>query len=152
MLERVRVDACSRSAPEWYYPFKLSFDVDDGREYHLGATTEEEMLSWMQTIIEATYEFLRVVTSDLQKRLFLEECGVSAIRRREPTDSEGAAAAISMPFERRKQISQPNLRQIKAVLEEIKEPQNSEDGKGPSGGDNTWDPHSTTTIATIPED
>lgn len=94
VLERVRVETAHKPPEELLFPFKLIFEGEDTREYELAAKTEEDMLSWMKSITEASYEYIRTVVNDLQIRVAQEEARQTAEGAEAPRRSDSTASMI----------------------------------------------------------
>lgn len=53
------------------YAFEIAFDGQGTRTYVLAADNDEEMQAWMKAISHASYEYLRSIVNELQRRVNL---------------------------------------------------------------------------------
>ncbi len=66
------LEACSvQVSIHGRYCFEISFDGAGTRVYILGADNNEEMESWMKAISHASYEYLKSIVDELQRRVNL---------------------------------------------------------------------------------
>lgn len=66
------LEACSvQVSIHGRYCFEISFDGTGTRVYILGADNNEEMESWMKAISHASYEYLKSIVDELQRRVDL---------------------------------------------------------------------------------
>ena len=64
------LEACSvQVSTHGRYCFEISFDGAGTRVYILGADNDEEMQSWMKAISHASYEYLKSIVDELQRRV-----------------------------------------------------------------------------------
>lgn len=64
------LEACSvQVSSHGRYSFEISFDGVGTRTYVLYADNDEEMQSWIKAISHASYEYLRSIVSELQRRV-----------------------------------------------------------------------------------
>lgn len=64
------LEACSvQVSIHGRYSFEISFDGVGTRVYVLGADNDEDMQSWMKAISHASYEYLKSIVDELQRRV-----------------------------------------------------------------------------------
>lgn len=64
------LEACSvQVSTHGRYCFEISFDGAGTRVYILGADNDEEMQQWMKAISHASYEYLKSIVDELQRRV-----------------------------------------------------------------------------------
>ena len=64
------LEACSvQVSIHGRYCFEISFDGPGTRVYVLGADNDDEMQSWMKAISHASYEYLKSIVNELQRRV-----------------------------------------------------------------------------------
>ena len=64
------LEACSvQVSHHGRYCFDISFDGAGTRTYVLGADNDDEMQSWMKAISHASYDYLKTIVAELQKRV-----------------------------------------------------------------------------------
>ena len=68
----VVLEACSVQVSSHHrYGFEIAFDGRGTRTYILAADNDEEMQAWMKAISHASYEYLRSIVNELQRRVNL---------------------------------------------------------------------------------
>ena len=68
----VVLEACSvQVSSHARYAFEIAFDGQGTRTYVLAADNDEEMQAWMKAISHASYEYLRSIVDELQRRVNL---------------------------------------------------------------------------------
>ena len=68
----VVLEACSvQVSSHARYAFEIAFDGQGTRTYVLAADNDEEMQAWMKAISHASYEYLRSIVNELQRRVNL---------------------------------------------------------------------------------
>lgn len=66
------LEACSvQVSSHARYAFEIAFDGQGTRTYVLAADNDEEMQAWMKAISHASYEYLRSIVNELQRRVNL---------------------------------------------------------------------------------
>ena len=66
----VVLEACSvQVSSHARYAFEIAFDGQGTRTYVLAADNDEEMQAWMKAISHASYEYLRSIVNELQRRV-----------------------------------------------------------------------------------
>ncbi len=66
------LEACSvQASAQVQHAFEISFDGQGTRTYLLLADNDEDMQSWMKAISHASYEYLRTIVNELQRRVNL---------------------------------------------------------------------------------
>ena len=66
----VVLEACSvQASAQTKYAFEISFDGQGTRTYVLVADNDEDMQSWLKAISHASYEYLRSIVDELQRRV-----------------------------------------------------------------------------------
>ncbi len=66
------LEACSvQASAQVQHAFEISFDGPGTRTYVLLADNDEDMQSWMKVISHASYEYLRTIVDELQRRVNL---------------------------------------------------------------------------------
>ena len=79
------LEACSvQVSAHGRYSFEISFDGIGTRTYILYADNDEDMQSWIKAISHASYEYLRSIVTELQRR-------VSVLTSSSKSDDEGAS-------------------------------------------------------------
>ena len=64
------LEACSvQVSTHGRYSFEIAFDGQGTRTYILAADNDEDMESWMKAISHASYEYLRSIVNELQRRV-----------------------------------------------------------------------------------
>lgn len=64
------LEACSvQASAQTKYAFEISFDGQGTRTYVLVADNDEDMQSWLKAISHASYEYLRSIVDELQRRV-----------------------------------------------------------------------------------
>lgn len=64
------LEACSvQVSSHARYAFEIAFDGQGTRTYVLAADNDEEMQAWMKAISHASYEYLRSIVNELQRRV-----------------------------------------------------------------------------------
>ena len=66
----VVLEACSvQASSQVRYAFEISFDGVGTRTYVIQADNDEDMQSWMKAISHSSYEYLRTIVNELQRRV-----------------------------------------------------------------------------------
>ena len=66
----VVLEACSvQASAQTKYAFEISFDGQGTRTYVMVADNDEDMQSWLKAISHASYEYLRSIVDELQRRV-----------------------------------------------------------------------------------
>ena len=66
----VVLEACSvQISTHGRYSFEISFDGPGTRTYVFGADNDEDLQSWMKAISHSSYEYLRSIVNELQRRV-----------------------------------------------------------------------------------
>ena len=66
----VVLEACSvQVSAQGRYAFEIAFDGQGTRTYILAADNDDEMQAWMKAISHASYEYLRSIVNELQRRV-----------------------------------------------------------------------------------
>lgn len=85
----VVLEACSvQVSSHARYAFEIAFDGQGTRTYVLAADNDEEMQAWMKAISHASYEYLRSIVNELQRRVNL------LTSSSQPADSQNSGLAL----------------------------------------------------------
>lgn len=69
-LGLIVLESCSvQVSSQAKYAFEISFDGDGSRVYILTADNDEDMQSWIKVISHASYEYMRSIVDELQRRV-----------------------------------------------------------------------------------
>lgn len=69
-LGLIVLESCSvQVSSQAKYAFEISFDGDGSRVYVLSADNDEDMQSWIKVISHASYEYMRSIVDELQRRV-----------------------------------------------------------------------------------
>ena len=69
-LGLIVLESCSvQVSSQAKYAFEISFDGDGSRVYVLSADNDEDMQSWVKVISHASYEYMRSIVDELQRRV-----------------------------------------------------------------------------------
>ena len=89
-LGLVVLEACSvQASSQAKYAFEISFDGPATRLYLMVADNNEDMESWMKAISHASYEYMRSIVDELQRR-------VTVLTTTSKADQEAAASEMSL--------------------------------------------------------
>ena len=85
----VVLEACSvQVSSHARYAFEIAFDGQGTRTYVLAADNDEEMQAWMKAISHASYEYLRSIVNELQRRVDL------LTSSSQPADTQASGMAL----------------------------------------------------------
>jgi hypothetical protein len=85
----VVLEACSvQVSSHARYAFEIAFDGQGTRTYVLAADNDEEMQAWMKAISHASYEYLRSIVNELQRRVNL------LTSSSQPSDGQSSGMAL----------------------------------------------------------
>ena len=89
-LGLIVLEACSvQVSSQAKYAFEISFDGPGTRVYLMMADNEEDMESWMKAISHASYEYMRSIVDELQRR-------VNVLTSSSKTDAKTSASEMSL--------------------------------------------------------
>ena len=89
-LGLIVLEACSvQASSQAKYAFEISFDGPATRLYLMAADNNEDMESWMKAISHASYEYMRSIVDELQRR-------VTVLTTTSKADQEAAASEMSL--------------------------------------------------------
>lgn len=69
ILEGCTVELADDEEQTEQYAFKINFHGTNNRCYVLGAESQESMEQWMKTLACASYDYMKVMVSELQRQL-----------------------------------------------------------------------------------
>lgn len=88
-LGLIVLEACSvQVSSQAKYAFEISFDGQGSRVYVMMADNDEDMQSWIKVISHASYEYMRSIVDELQRR-------VNLLTSSSKVDQEAAASGMS---------------------------------------------------------
>lgn len=89
-LGLIVLEACSvQVSPQAKYALEISFDGQGTRVYVMVADNDEDMESWVKAISHASYEYMRSIVDELQRR-------VNVLTSSSKADQEAAASEMSL--------------------------------------------------------
>ena len=89
-LGLIVLEACSvQVSSQAKYAFEISFDGQGSRVYIMTADNDEDMQSWIKVISHASYEYMRSIVDELQRR-------VNVLTSSSKADQEAAASDMSL--------------------------------------------------------
>ncbi len=90
------LEACSvQVSTHGRYCFEISFDGAGTRTYVLGADNDDDMQAWMKAISHASYEYLKSIVDELQRRV--NALSSSSLTRPEPSKTNMPGIGTSIP-------------------------------------------------------